>query len=210
VLGPQPKLTALTSGLSCLPEKSSNTVLHASHTKNADLTTPLLGVVRAPAPDFAIPGGHYDESFLAGIVFDKCAMHLPLYRQAERLASLGIETNRQTLGRLYCKTADTLRPLYLVLKAEILSRDAIFTDDTVVPMQMKDRGMGRTPPEGMTLTTNWSVRAQRIGFSWTSVSNSAIIFSRSHQGNRSSSVPCRPVTSPVRRSVWGGAKPHKR
>jgi len=108
--------------------------------KYADPTDALLGVVRAAAPDFAIPGGQYDESFLAGIVFDKCAMHLPLYRQAERMASLGIEINRQTLSRLYGKAASALRPVYDALKAEILSREVIFTDDTVVAMQMKGRG----------------------------------------------------------------------
>ena len=48
--------------------------------KYASPANPLLGVVRASAPDFAIPGGCYDESFLAMVVFEKVAMHLPLYR----------------------------------------------------------------------------------------------------------------------------------
>jgi len=108
--------------------------------KYAAPSAPLLGVVRAPAPDFAVPGGQYDESFLAGVVFDKCAMHLPLYRQAERLAGLGLDIGRQTLCRLYLQSADALSPLYGALKDEILSRDAIFTDDTPVALQVKGRG----------------------------------------------------------------------
>ena len=110
--------------------------------KYGEPSEPLAGVVRAPAPDFAIPGGQYDESFLAAIAVDKCAMHLPLYRQAERLASQGLEIGRQTLCRLYCKTAFVLLPLYLALKAEILARGVLFTDDTPVRLQVK--GAGRT------------------------------------------------------------------
>lgn len=108
--------------------------------KYASLDEPLSGVVQAPAPDFAIPGGIYDESFLASIVYDKCAMHLPLYRQAERLAAMGIEISRQTLSHLYMRTAEVLLPVYEAMKQEILSRGVIFTDDTPVKLQVKGRG----------------------------------------------------------------------
>jgi transposase len=108
--------------------------------KYANPERPLAGIVRAPAPDFAVPGGSYDESFLAGIVFDKCAMHLPLYRQEERLRGLGIQVGRSTLCRLYLRAAETLRPLYDALKAEILARGVVFTDDTPVRLQVKGKG----------------------------------------------------------------------
>jgi transposase len=108
--------------------------------KYANPDRPLAGIVRAPAPDFAVPGGSYDESFLAGIVFDKCAMHLPLYRQEERLRGLGIEVGRSTLCRLYLQAAEALRPLYDALKAEGLGRGVIFTDDTPVRLQVKGKG----------------------------------------------------------------------
>jgi transposase len=108
--------------------------------KYANPERPLAGIVRAPAPDFALPGGSYDESFLAGIVFDKCAMHLPLYRQEERLRGLGIEIGRSTLCRLYLQAAEALRPLYDALKAEVLGRGVVFTDDTPVRLQVKGKG----------------------------------------------------------------------
>lgn len=38
------------------------------------------GVLNQRMPKTAIPGSYFDESFLAGIVVDKCAYHLPLYR----------------------------------------------------------------------------------------------------------------------------------
>ena len=102
----------------------------------ADPDDPGRGVVSAAAPDFAIPGGTFDESFIADVVADKCAMHLPLYRQEERLRNLGIEVGRQTLCRLYMKAAQVLLPLYLLMKENILGRGIIFTDDTPVRLQV--------------------------------------------------------------------------
>jgi transposase len=101
---------------------------------------PLAGVVAAPAPDFAIPGGSFDESFLAHLAVEKCAMHLPLYRQEERLAAQGIEVSRQTLSRLYIRSAEVLLPLYNLMKRRTLDRGVIFTDDTPVPLLVPGRG----------------------------------------------------------------------
>jgi transposase len=64
------------------------------------------------------------------------AMHLPLYRQEERLHNLGIEVSRQTLSRLYMKAAEVLLPVYLLMKEAILARKIIFTDDTPVRLQV--------------------------------------------------------------------------
>jgi len=108
----------------------------------ADPADVCAGVLSAPAPDFAIPGGDYDESFLADVVVNKVAMHLPLYRQEERLLGLGIEVSRQTLSRLYIAGAETLRPLWLRMKELLLARGVIFTDDTPVDLQVK--GSGKT------------------------------------------------------------------
>ncbi len=103
---------------------------------------PAQGVIRAPAPDFAIPGGCYDETFIAMIVFEKVAMHLPLYRIEERLRLMEIRVSRQTLSRLYIAAAEALFPLMAPLKAEILGRGVIFTDDT--PVDLLEKGTGKT------------------------------------------------------------------
>lgn len=110
--------------------------------KYAAPANPAQGVVRAPAPDFAIPGGSYDESFLAMIAFEKVAMHLPLYRIEERLRLMGIDVSRQTLSRLYIASAEALSPLMAPLKEEILGRGVIFTDDT--PVDLIEQGSGKT------------------------------------------------------------------
>lgn len=105
---------------------------------------PEQGILQAPMPELAIPGSDYDETFLAGIAIDKCSYHLPLYRQEERLRHQGIELNRQILGRLYGKTAEVLRPLYDALKADVLGRGVIFTDDTPVNLLVPGRGKALT------------------------------------------------------------------
>lgn len=48
--------------------------------KYADPSNALSGVKKAPAPDFAIPGGIFDESFLTWIACDKCS--IPFHRIA--------------------------------------------------------------------------------------------------------------------------------
>ena len=110
--------------------------------KYAAPANPAQGVVCAPAPDFAIPGGSYDESFLAMVAFEKVAMHLPLYRIEERLHLMGINVGRQTLSRLYIASAEVLIPLMVPFKEEILGRGVIFTDDT--PVDLIEQGSGKT------------------------------------------------------------------
>jgi transposase len=105
--------------------------------KYAAPANPSQGVVRAPAPDFAIPGGSYDETFLAMLVTEKLARHVPLYRIEEQLRMMNVEVGRQTLSRLYIACADVLAPLMPCLKDEILSRGILFTDDTPVDLQVK-------------------------------------------------------------------------
>ncbi len=105
--------------------------------KYAAPANPSQGVVRAPAPDFAIPGGSYDETFLAMLITEKLARHVPLYRIEEQLRMMGVEVGRQTLSRLYIAAAEVLNPLLAGLKAEILSRGILFTDDTPVDLQVK-------------------------------------------------------------------------
>lgn len=103
---------------------------------------PLAGVVQAAAPDSAVLGGSYDESFMAKVVYDKCAKHLPLYRQTEELHGLGLDISRQTLSRIYMQSADVLSPLWQLMKERIIGAGIIFTDDT--PVNMLEKGRGKT------------------------------------------------------------------
>jgi len=97
---------------------------------------PSHGVVCQPMPDGAFPGSQFDESLVANVIVEKCGYHMPLYRQEEKLRNAGIDISRQTLCRLYLQAAEVLRPLYTLIKKEILARGILFTDDTPVDLQV--------------------------------------------------------------------------
>ena len=58
-----------------------------------------------PAPTGVIEGSRADVSFLAGLLVDKFAWHLPLYRQHQRLEDAGIRISRPWLTQLVQREA---------------------------------------------------------------------------------------------------------
>jgi len=110
--------------------------------KYADSSNALKGVKRAFAPDFAVPGGILDESMYAWLIYSKFGLHLPHYRLEEMMRSAGIELSRQTLSSGCVKAAEALRPLYELIRQEIIKRGIIFADET--PVKMLDPGAGKT------------------------------------------------------------------
>lgn len=98
------------------------------------------GVKTAPAPNFAIQGGSYDESFIAKIIYDRVLLHIPFYRIEEDLKHNGFHISRQTLNKLYMQAADVLSPIYELMKLETFKRGVIFTDDTPVKLQTPGKG----------------------------------------------------------------------
>jgi len=110
--------------------------------KYADSSNALKGVKRASAPDFAVPGGILDESMYAWLIYSKFGLHLPHYRLEEMMRSAGIDLSRQTLSSGCIKAAEALRPLYELIRQEIIKRGIIFADET--PVKMLDPGAGKT------------------------------------------------------------------
>jgi len=110
--------------------------------KYANQADALDGVKRAPAPDFAVPGGSFDESFYAWMVYAKYFLHLPHYRLEEEAKSNGFDLSRQTMSAGNIKVAEVLRPLVKLMKQDILSRNIAFTDET--PVKMLSPGDGKT------------------------------------------------------------------
>ena len=64
------------------------------------------------APIGVIDGSRADVSFIAGVVVDKFAWHLPLYRQHQRLIQAGFKLSRQWLTQLVQQAAGLLEPVY--------------------------------------------------------------------------------------------------
>ena len=65
-----------------------------------------------PAPAGILEGSRADVSFTAGLLMDKFAWHLPLYRQHQRLAASGITVSRPWLTQLAQRTISLLAPIY--------------------------------------------------------------------------------------------------
>ncbi|MDA8248568.1 MAG: IS66 family transposase [Rhodospirillales bacterium] len=69
-------------------------------------------IVCPNAPVGVIEGGRADVSFVAGLLIDKFAYHLPLYRQHQRLADGGITVSRPWLTQVGQQGVSLLEPIY--------------------------------------------------------------------------------------------------
>jgi len=99
-------------------------------------------VVQAPAPERPINGGLATEALLAHVLVSKYADHLPLYRQSQIFARLGIALGRSTLCNWVGRACWWLAPLHELLLSTILASPKVFADDTTLPVL--DPGRGRT------------------------------------------------------------------
>jgi transposase len=66
----------------------------------------------ASAPAGVIEGSRADVSFVAGLLIDKFAYHLPLYRQHQRLSDAGITVSRPWLTQIAQQGVALLAPIY--------------------------------------------------------------------------------------------------
>jgi transposase len=99
-------------------------------------------VVQAPAPARLIEGGLPTEQLVAHIVVAKYADHCPLYRQAQILARQGITIDRATLAFWTGYAAAEVKPVWRLMRDELLRSTKLFVDETTAPVL--DPGRGRT------------------------------------------------------------------
>jgi len=92
-------------------------------------TTP---VVRAPMPTPAFPGSLASPSAVAFIMSQKFVEGLPLYRQEQSFARLGVDLSRQTLANWMLAGAVWLDPLYQRLHELLLQCDILHADETTL------------------------------------------------------------------------------
>ncbi len=88
------------------------------------------GVVTAEGTKHLIPGSIADESFLAWSASEKFVFALPFYRQSIRLGHIGAPVPRATLSNQIITVGQKCRPLYELLKQNILSGTVINADET--------------------------------------------------------------------------------
>jgi len=105
-------------------------------------------IVCPSAPVGVIEGSRVDVSFVAGLLIDKFAYHLPLYRQHQRLCDNGITVSRPWLTQLGQQGIGLLEPIYEAQFASIRSSRVKAMDET--PIKAGRRPSARQPPRAGT------------------------------------------------------------
>ena len=94
-------------------------------------------VVVAPETCEPIPGGTAGPRLLVKIAEDRWLNHLPLHRQEQMFARLGVDISRSTMCGWMAALATTFRSVYDRMKEELLKSKIIATDDS--PVKVQDR-----------------------------------------------------------------------
>jgi transposase len=92
-------------------------------------------VAQAPLPPRPIEKGRPGPGLLAHVTLSKYVDHLPLYRQQEMFARLGVEISRQRLGDWIGAIAEWLQPVARLMKQNLLAGDYLQVDETPVRVQ---------------------------------------------------------------------------
>lgn len=110
-------------------------------------------IVCAKAPSGVIDGSRADVSFIAGLLIDKFAYHLPLYRQHQRLGDSGITVSRPWLTQVAQQGVFPLEPIYGAQFGSIRSSRVIAMDETPIKA-------GRGEPGKLKAAYFWPVYGQ--------------------------------------------------
>lgn len=94
-----------------------------------------------PAPQGVLEGSRADVSLQAGLLVDKFAWHIPLYRQHQRMEAGGITVSRPWLTQLSQQTIALLTPIHDAQLASIRCSRVIAMDET--PIKAGRSGHGK-------------------------------------------------------------------
>jgi transposase len=129
---------------------------------------PSAVLTEVPAPRAVFEGSLADVSLLAGLLVDKFAYHLPLYRQHQRLADAGITVSRTTLTTSVQRAIELLAPIAQAQHGHILQSKVLAMDET--PIKAGRDGPGKLKP-----TWYWPLYgdAAELSFTWSETRGSA-------------------------------------
>jgi transposase len=100
-----------------------------------------LALSCAPVPPGVIEGSRADVSFIAGMMVDKFAHHLPLYRQHQRLRDAGVQVSRAWLTQLMQSSVTLLEPIHEAQLTSIRASRVKAMDET--PIKAGQAGPGK-------------------------------------------------------------------
>ena len=107
-----------------------------------------------PAPVGVIDGSRADVSFIAGMMMDKFAFHLPLYRQHQRLLDAGIDVSRPWLTQVMQASVALLTPIHAAQLESIRASRVKSMDETPIKA-------GRAGPGKMKAAYFWPVYGEQ-------------------------------------------------
>jgi transposase len=94
-----------------------------------------------PVPAGVLEGSRADVSFAAGLLMDKFAWHIPLYRQHQRLEAAGIRVSRPWLTQVAQAVISLLTPIYEAQLTSIRASRVKAMDET--PIKAGRSGHGK-------------------------------------------------------------------
>mgnify|MGYP002134318943 CR=1 FL=1 len=97
------------------------------------------GIFTAQMPSSIIPKCRADESFLAAVITQKFADHMPLYRIGEMYERNGLKISRKLLSQWVVRIGLELEPLYHAMRRKIMEGESLFIDESPLKMQEKDK-----------------------------------------------------------------------
>lgn len=100
-------------------------------------------LVSAPAAPAVLERSIADVSLLAGLLVDKFAYHLPLYRQHQRIEAAGINLARSTLTNLVKRAIMLLEPIVEAQWRHVLTSKVLAMDETPTKVGKSKTKKGR-------------------------------------------------------------------
>jgi transposase len=96
------------------------------------------GVSIAPLPPRVVAQGQPGAGLVAHVLLSKFVDHLPLYRQQQQFARVGVNFPKSTLGDWVEQGAAWLQPIVREMKRQLLLGDYVQVDETPVRVQDPD------------------------------------------------------------------------
>jgi transposase len=96
-------------------------------------------LVRAPMPPQPIPKSMASPGLLAYIVVSKYLDALPLYRQEQQFARLGVELSRATMATWVIRMGELVQPLINLLHEQLMTLSYLHMDETTLQV-LKEPG----------------------------------------------------------------------
>ncbi len=107
--------------------------------KTCEENNDKANIITTKAPRTLLHKSMVSNELLSHVINLKYQHAMPLYRQETYFKMMGANLSRQTLSNWILSTANELEPVYKLMKEELLKRDYIQADETVLKV-LDDKG----------------------------------------------------------------------